>query len=112
MITLLTIAEPTSVVPTSSPIKGPADLQKEQLLEQAAIAAKQAALAAETVDLTDSKMVSKQATPAKNELLHGLTNLTEDDFMGWSDVAAIYPMAEAKMTIGGPGDGRRCLCSL
>ena len=80
-------------------MKGPADLQKEVLLEQAGLAAK---VAAETEE--DKKVVSKHATPARNELLDALTNsITDDDCMRWSDVSALFPKAEATLTEGGPG---------
>ena len=98
MIALLT-HDHVPAVKSASPMKGPADLQKEVLLEQAGLAAK---VAVETEE--DKKVVSKHATPARNELLDALTNsITDDDCMRWSDVSALFPKAEAILTEGGPG---------
>lgn len=94
---LLTSHSPSMVVMSSSPVKGPADLEKEKLLERARLAVE-----VRQTDM-DAKVASKTVTPAKNELLGALQRVAQDDMMDWSDVDRLYPLAESKKDPAGPG---------
>ena len=94
---LLTSHSPSMVVMSSSPVKGPADLEKEKLLERARLAVE-----VRQTDM-DAKVASKTVTPAKNELLGALQRVAQDDMMDWSDVDRLYPLAESKKDLAGAG---------
>ena len=94
---LLTSHSPSMVVMSSSPVLGPADLEKEKLLERARLAVE-----VRQTDM-DAKVASKTVTPAKNELLGALQRVAQDDMMDWSDVDRLYPLAESKKDPAGPG---------
>ena len=94
---LLTSHSPSMVVMSSSTVKGPADLEKEKLLERARLAVE-----VRQTDM-DAKVASKTVTPAKNELLGALQRVAQDDMMDWSDVDRLYPLAESKKDPAGPG---------
>ena len=94
---LLTSHSPSMVVMSSSPVKGPTDLEKEKLRERARLAVE-----VRQTDM-DAKVASKTVTPAKNELLGALQRVAQDDMMDWSDVDRLYPLAESKKDPAGPG---------
>jgi hypothetical protein len=93
---LLTSTKPSTIVMSASPVKGPADLEKDALMERARVAAE-----AQKSTTEDNKTLSKDVTPAKNALLH------TDDMMDWSDVDKIFPPADFVKDPKGPGAAGR-----
>ena len=99
---LLTSTKPSTIVMLASPVKGPADLEKDALMERARVAAE-----AQKSTTEDNKTLSKDVTPAKNALLHTLNNADTDDMMDWSDVDKIFPPADFVKDPKGPGAAGR-----